>query len=116
MPLLYDLPNELLREIILQILPIPPRDFDVVPFQFQLRGFPSKDSIPEALRLSRVCILWRDTINDMPRAWSTMVIKPDEAIDIPCLEGIMEKWSTWIPIDILIECHDILQYHIVDLA
>ncbi|KIJ32388.1 hypothetical protein M422DRAFT_265715 [Sphaerobolus stellatus SS14] len=107
--MIMDLPNEILREIILQLLRILPTDFNAVPLEFESLSL-YEDPVREVLRLSGVCSLWRRIINDMPRVWSTIVIKPEEPIDIPRLETIiLAKWTISTVIDLEIECHNLLR-------
>ncbi|KIJ28787.1 hypothetical protein M422DRAFT_269916 [Sphaerobolus stellatus SS14] len=109
-PLLNDLINERLSEILFQVLPILPSDLDVVPFVFdrdwQLK---KEDPLPVVCRLSRVCTFWRDIIKDMPCAWSTVVIGHGGPIDIPRLEAILAKWAKCAAVDLHIQCHDASQ-------
>ncbi|KIJ25727.1 hypothetical protein M422DRAFT_273310 [Sphaerobolus stellatus SS14] len=109
MALINDLPNEILRQIILHALPILPADFDAIPFVFERwdTWLRYRDPLPVVYSLSSVCPLWRATINDMPRAWSTIVaatgyIKP---ISILSLEAVVAMWSTSTVIDFHFRCY-----------
>ncbi|KIJ32405.1 hypothetical protein M422DRAFT_265734 [Sphaerobolus stellatus SS14] len=112
---LNDLPNEILRQIILHVIPFESyqeilspyrlsRELDNLPFAFDSE-LEKEDPLPVVLRLSSVCTLWRDTIDDMSRAWSTLAFKTTTVIDIhPPIERAHGKWTTSIPIDLHFEC------------
>ncbi|KIJ35636.1 hypothetical protein M422DRAFT_262033 [Sphaerobolus stellatus SS14] len=76
------LPAELLWEIFLLAVPIFPKNLKNVPLEVGIMdswSIISQDPLPAVHRLSSVCTLWSDIINDLPPAWSKIV---NEQLDL----------------------------------